>query len=86
VALRGCTLLRYVGATVPNGDAVTPSQARQASLLRQRLVLALVELAAELGSAPAAVIRDRTEDLARLRTSIDNMRAVLERDRRKVQT
>jgi hypothetical protein len=62
---------------------LTPAQSRQASLLRQRLVLSLIELACTVGSTPNERIHDRADDLVRLRASIDNMASVLWRDGQK---
>jgi hypothetical protein len=56
---------------------VTPAQARQASLLRQRVTLALLEFGADLGVASVERIAEHAEELKGIRCQLDNLRAVM---------
>jgi hypothetical protein len=54
---------------------------RAVTLERQRFMLALLELGAEIGSAPIEVLDSHREELRRMRASIDNLRLVVEHER-----
>jgi hypothetical protein len=54
-----------------------------ASVLRQRMMLSLVEFAADLGSFGAERILEHADELKRLRASLDNMRHVMAWENRK---
>ena len=62
---------------------MTPTESRMASVLRQRMMLALVELAADLGSIGAERILEHADELKRLRASLDNTRHVMAWETRK---
>ena len=62
---------------------MTPAESRMASVLRQRMMLALVELAADLGSIGAERIYEHANELKLLRASLDNLRHVMVWETRK---
>lgn len=56
---------------------MTPAQARQASMLRQRVTLALLEFGADLGAVSVERIAEHAEELKGIRSQLDNLRAVM---------
>lgn len=63
-------------------SGLTKSQARQASVLRQRLTLALLEFGADLGVASVARIDGHRAELVALQHELDRLR--LEMSQRKL--
>lgn len=60
---------------------MTPAQVRQASVLRQRVTLALLEFGADLGAASAERIVEHAEELKGIRCQLDNLRSVMSQRR-----
>ena len=64
---------------------MTPTETRMASLLRQRMILTLVELAADLGSIGPERLLQHADELKKLRASLDNLRHVMQWEARKAE-
>ena len=62
---------------------MTPTETRMASVLRQRMILSLIELASDIGVMSAERIYEHRDELKRLRASLDNLRHVMAWEGRK---